>query len=71
MHHRKRRSQGGRNTVENLLHLSQHWHDAIHANPAWSYRHGLLLRSTQDPAVYPPHLRCDLSCPIDHMEMYR
>jgi hypothetical protein len=71
MHHRLLRSQGGQNTVENLLHVSHETHRLIHDQPSWAYRHGLLLRSWQDPAVYLPHVGCPLGCPLDHMEKNR
>lgn len=43
-HHRLMRSHGGPGTVENCAHLCQHHHDHVHANPAESYRNGMLVR---------------------------
>lgn len=43
-HHKLRRSQGGKNTLENLLHLCTEDHDRVHAFPAWAYERGWLLR---------------------------
>jgi 5-methylcytosine-specific restriction endonuclease McrA len=43
-HHRMRRSQGGTNDLENLLHLCRACHDTVHAYPALSYDRGWLLR---------------------------
>jgi hypothetical protein len=45
IHHRLRRSQGGGNELENLLGLCSRCHDEIHANPAWAYEHGYLVKS--------------------------
>ena len=54
-HHRLRRSQGGQDSDENLLHLcgsgTTGCHGYIHANPSWSYLHGALLKRGQDPAL--------------------
>lgn len=44
-HHRLRRSQGGRDTVTNLLHLCKPCHDFTHAHPQWANEHGYLIRS--------------------------
>lgn len=41
-HHRLRRSQGGQDTVENLLHTCVTHHARIHAFPQWSRDRGLL-----------------------------
>ena len=45
MHHILRRSQGGKNEADNLLHLCLNGHSYIHANPALSYEQGWLKRS--------------------------
>jgi hypothetical protein len=45
MHHVLRRSQGGKDDADNLLHLCLMGHDYIHANPALSYESGWLKRS--------------------------
>ncbi len=47
LHHRLRRAQGGKHTVENLAHLCSHDHHVrIHGNPKWAYETGWLLRRT-------------------------
>jgi HNH endonuclease len=43
-HHRKRRSQGGPNTLRNLLAVCSYCHGWIHQHPAESYDRGLLIR---------------------------
>jgi 5-methylcytosine-specific restriction endonuclease McrA len=43
-HHRLRRSQGGKNTLRNLLHLCVGCHDRVHTYPTLSYEQGWLLR---------------------------
>lgn len=50
-HHRKR--AGRVDTIENLLHLCNDCHGFVHANPSKSYSLGLLVRSTDDPALIP------------------
>lgn len=50
MHHRKLRAHGDHRAV-NCLHTCRGHHAWIHANPIESYRHGLLVRSTLDPAA--------------------
>lgn len=46
IHHRLRRSQGGKNELSNLRLLSDACHGHIHDNPAWSYEEGWLLRKS-------------------------
>lgn len=41
-HHRLRRSQGGEDTVENLLYVCSTHHAHIHAWPEWARQNGLL-----------------------------
>ena len=53
MHHRKLRSQGGKDEASNYLSCCSSCHGFIHARPAWSYERGLLVRSYQDPAEVP------------------
>jgi hypothetical protein len=48
-HHRLRRSQGGTNDLDNLLGVCAEDHDLIHANPAYSYEQGWLLRMGGQP----------------------
>lgn len=43
MHHRKRRSQGGDNSPENIAHLCSNAHARVHAFPAEAYAVGLLI----------------------------
>jgi len=60
-HHRKNRSQGGRWTPANGLHVcgdgTTGCHGWIGANPAESYKNGWLVRSTFDPAAIPVRYR--------------
>jgi hypothetical protein len=44
-HHKLRRSQGGSDEEANTLDVCLVCHLRIHANPAWSYEHGFLIRS--------------------------
>lgn len=53
VHHRKLRSQGGPNTLDNLLDVCLWCHATIHGNPARSYAAGLLVRGSDDPAAVP------------------
>lgn len=48
VHHRKRRSQGGPNTMANLMGVCDFDHRMIHANPQWSYERGFLIRRTDE-----------------------
>jgi len=67
VHHRRMRSAGGADVVENFLDLcSSCHHVSIHENPDWAYRHGLLLRrgSTGHPD---PVIGCGLECEVDHL----
>jgi 5-methylcytosine-specific restriction endonuclease McrA len=43
-HHRKRRTQGGPNTMANLLACCEPCHTKVHKNPEFSYARGLLIR---------------------------
>lgn len=54
LHHRKRRSQGGPNTMENLLAVCSYCHDKIHANPKWAYDKGLMIRGADEITPYVP-----------------
>ena len=53
MHHRKRRSQGGRHEAVNLLDLCAACHGAVHADPARAYALGWLVRGWADPGDVP------------------
>lgn len=55
--HRKNRSQGGGWSPENGMHLDHDCHAWIHANPNAANEAGFYLRSWQDPAVEPVHMR--------------
>lgn len=44
LHHRRMRSQGGPDTVENALHVCTPCHGYIHDNPQQSYEAGWLIR---------------------------
>jgi len=44
-HHKRRRSQGGSDAPENLVHTCRSCHDFIHSNPAWSFGKGWLLHA--------------------------
>ncbi|WP_170177806.1 HNH endonuclease [Thermomonospora umbrina] len=50
-HHRKKRSQGGDDSLSNLiaLHPACH-HDKVHGRPKWAYEHGFMVRRDGDPA---------------------
>lgn len=51
-HHALMRSQGGKDTLDDLIAVCRAHHDHIHANPAQSYALGLLRhpdRSTSNP----------------------
>ena len=49
-HHRKRRTQGGKNDLDTLLDVCPNCHTRIHANPDFSYARGLLIRRS-DPVT--------------------
>lgn len=51
-HHRKRRSQGGPNTLVNLLAACSHCHRQIHDHPEQSYGRGLLIRRDDPITAY-------------------
>jgi hypothetical protein len=51
-HHRKRRSQGGPNTMANLLAVCRSCHFTIHALPQRSYELGLLIRRADEITPY-------------------
>lgn len=44
VHHRKLRSQGGKDELDNLILLCEWCHEYIHKNPAESYEVGWLVR---------------------------
>lgn len=47
LHHKLRRSQGGTNTLDNLLLVCSEDHEFIHSNPEQSYEKGWLIRSSR------------------------
>lgn len=49
MHHRKNRSQGGKWTPANILHLCADCHHAVTVNPHWACGRGLSVKSWQEP----------------------
>lgn len=54
LHHRQLKSQGGKNTAENLLHVCWRCHNDIHVvRHDESYDRGLLVRSYAEPADVP------------------
>lgn len=63
-HHRKLRSQGGKDTVANLIwvhhtcHVLTRW--SIHQNPARSYELGHMVRSRMEPSEIPVQVRLNL-----------
>lgn len=68
MHHRRLRSQGGRDTVENLAHLCNICHNVtIHGNPDWAKRHGWIVSSWAAPEDVAPLRGCALECREDHV----
>lgn len=48
-HHRKRRSQGGDDSVTNLVLLHPLCHRRIHSHPAWAFDTGFLVHATDQP----------------------
>src|SRR5436190_24330401 len=48
-HHRKRRSQGGDNSHENLMRICVGCHIFVHEHPDLSYEKGWLVKSWDDP----------------------
>lgn len=44
VHHRRRRGQGGANTLANLIDVCSFCHAKIHGRPALAYEHGYLVR---------------------------
>jgi hypothetical protein len=63
-HHRRLRSQGGH--AGPTVDLCGHCHHLCHHNVDWSHRHGLILRTGDDPSVLVTG--CSLDCRTDHRE---
>lgn len=57
LHHRKLRSQGGEDAIENLIAVHHKCHnmgtDSIHLNPKRAIENGWIVPSWADPATYP------------------
>lgn len=51
-HHRKRRTQGGDNSLANLLAVCFTDHRFIHDNPDWAYERGLMIRRNDPVTPY-------------------
>lgn len=51
-HHRLRRSQGGQDSLFNLIALHTKCHAWVHNNVTWSLEHGFLVPSHRDPATW-------------------
>jgi hypothetical protein len=62
-HHRRLRSQGGHRGPTIPLCLQCHV-PVVHANVDWANRHGLILRTGDDPAVLVTS--CGTDCTEDH-----
>ena len=45
VHHRLRRSQGGKDVPENFVAVCVRCHDLIHREPKWAYANGWMVRS--------------------------
>lgn len=52
-HHRKLKSQGGRDEAPNLIGLHDPCHSHIHMNPNWSKQRGYIVHPNTDPATRP------------------
>jgi len=66
-HHRQMRSQQGPGTFENCLPVCQYHHRQIHDHPDWATRHGLLVRSWDDPRHVRVFHHCPIACTQDHV----
>ena len=55
-HHRKLRSRGGTDEMDNVVALHRSCHEWVHANPHAATDLGLMVRSTDDPAQIPLRL---------------
>jgi hypothetical protein len=55
-HHRKLRSRGGKDDLENLLAVCPHHHRYIHDHPDRATRHGWMVSRVADPATVPVDL---------------
>lgn len=67
-HHRRLRSQGGPGSLENCLGLCLNHHILVHNRVDWSYRHGLLVRSSRNPRDIVGFLLCPVDCEINHVD---
>lgn len=57
IHHRKLRSQGGKDTVVNCVHICHKCHDYIHRNSGRAYANGWLVRAFMEPENTPFNYR--------------
>jgi len=59
-HHRKLRSQGGTNNIENAVALHHECHNlgtnSVHLNPKKSYANGFMVHSWEEPHTTPLNL---------------
>lgn len=60
-HHRKNQSQGGPDTLSNLLLLcgsgTTGCHGVVTCNPLWAWEHGYTVRSYETPSLKPVLIR--------------
>lgn len=66
-HHRLMRSAGGAGTLSNCCGICGPCHTYVHSHPAWSYRHGLLIRRGRKPFEVTAIGRCPPECEEDHV----
>lgn len=66
VHHRRRRSQGGEHSAENLLDLCTNCHNYAHANPTFGFRTGLLLHAYDEAAIALEDIRYKVSEALSH-----
>jgi hypothetical protein len=52
-HHRKLRTRGGEDSLENLVALHLECHGWVHANPAEATALGFMVSAWEDPATVP------------------
>jgi hypothetical protein len=56
LHHRKKRSAGGKHELVNGLWVCRFCHQYIEAHPAWSFERGLLVHGWDEPVLAAPVL---------------
>ena len=57
IHHKKRRSQLGLHSLDNLVDLCTNCHTYAHANPKFSFEVGLLIHEWDDTSIDPEEIR--------------